>query len=117
MRASVACWMVLGLALLSGCGDSESGELAASTAGSSAGAADASAPAGGLQAAQQAMQRQQFAEAIEILSRVVVEQPDSAVAHFKLANCYAVSGKPDEALNHFTRAVELAPGNVDYRGA
>src|SRR5690606_29912357 len=91
--------------------------LAASTAGGSGAAADSAAPAGGLQAAQQAMQRQQFAEAIQILSRVVAEQPDSAVAHFKLANCYAVSGKPDEALNHFTRAVELAPGNVDYRGA
>lgn len=116
MRASLSLWAFLSLIVLVGCGGSDDAALTDGSAGTSP-SQGAATPAGGLQAAQTAMQQRQFDQAIGILTKVVADQPGSAVAHFKLANCYAATGKADEALIHFSKAVEAAPDNVEYRGA
>lgn len=115
MRALLSGWTILGLLVFMGCGSGDEAEPVAD--GGLAGASLSQTAADGLQAAQQAMQQRNFEPAIGILTKVIADQPDSAIAHFKLANCYSVTGKSDEALTHFSAAVAAAPENVEYRGA
>jgi arylsulfatase A-like enzyme/Tfp pilus assembly protein PilF len=50
--------------------------------------------------------------AIELLSACLEEVPRDVFARQVLASTYAVRGEYEQALEHFTRALELAPGEV-----
>jgi tetratricopeptide (TPR) repeat protein len=51
---------------------------------------------------------------IEKRQAAVARQPGDAAAHFDLAAALALAGRKEEALVHFERAIDLAPGNLRY---
>lgn len=59
--------------------------------------------------AMDALSRTDFTAAIELLSEVVVEDPDNAEAWCQLGVCYLETGRPDFALEALTRAVKADP--------
>jgi len=44
-------------------------------------------------------------------------EPDDARLHFDYGNFLEICQKPDQALNEFRQAVELAPERMEYQGA
>lgn len=62
---------------------------------------------------QSALQARDWAAAGESLAKAVAIRPDSAAAHFYLAQAYAGEKKYKFATTHLERALDLAPGNVE----
>jgi tetratricopeptide (TPR) repeat protein len=62
-----------------------------------------------LQEAQRAIERQDFAAAVEPLQKVVAEQPDFAYAHFQLGYTFTALKRWDEAKSAYERAAALDP--------
>ncbi len=54
--------------------------------------------------------QKQYPEAERILKQLIVKQPDSAQAHFLLAQTYAWLGRPKLVREELERTIELAPG-------
>ena len=59
--------------------------------------------------------RQQWQIAREVAEQILERQPDSAAAHFALAEALAGLDANDEAEEHYKRAVELNPTASDYK--
>jgi protein O-GlcNAc transferase len=57
---------------------------------------------------------ERFREAIPIASRRVETASGSAAAHRDLGFCFWKTGKPEDAIMHFTRAINLDPNNAAY---
>lgn len=53
-----------------------------------------------------------YDRAIELLNRAFNYQPESADAHYRLAEVYNLRGNWDQALQHASRALELESGGV-----
>lgn len=68
----------------------------------------------GLQAARAAGAAQQFAEAAEILERLVERKPDLLDGWVFLATCLEHLDRPEETLAAYRRALELADGAPEY---
>jgi tetratricopeptide (TPR) repeat protein len=62
-----------------------------------------------LQEAQKAIERQEFAAAVEPLQKVVAEQPGFAYAHFQLGYVFTALKRWDEAKSAYERAAALDP--------
>ena len=52
--------------------------------------------------------------ALEVLERHLAETPDHGATHYNLACAHARAGRPDLALDHLTRAVELEDRFAEY---
>ena len=63
--------------------------------------------------AQEAMLREDWAEAAETLEREAGEHRDTGIVQFRLACCHAQMGELDQAMNELQHAVEAAPGIRD----
>ncbi|MEW5946108.1 MAG: tetratricopeptide repeat protein [bacterium] len=61
--------------------------------------------------------RKNYPDAVEILSSLVEEQPDSAIAFYHLGKAYRGLGDAPRAASSFRRAAELEPGNTAYKDA
>jgi tetratricopeptide (TPR) repeat protein len=57
----------------------------------------------------------QLDQAIAALEQLIARTPDNALAHNDLGVLYTNAGKPEKALRHHRRAVELDPTTVTYR--
>ena len=57
------------------------------------------------------------AEAQKVLQKTLQLYPDSANAHFDLANSYLETGDKQHAREEFTKALQLYPGNTETRAA
>lgn len=57
---------------------------------------------------------EEWDKAIEVLERHLAETPDHGGTHYNLACAHARAGRPDVALDHLARAVELQPTFADY---
>ncbi|WP_158301470.1 tetratricopeptide repeat protein [Methanocella paludicola] len=56
-----------------------------------------------------------YDDAIEEFKRVTNKLPDHAVAHFKLAEAWLMTGNGDEASRELERAARFAPDDLDIR--
>ncbi|MBL7140409.1 MAG: tetratricopeptide repeat protein [Planctomycetes bacterium] len=65
--------------------------------------------------AQALMRLGKTAEAEQLLTAIVAEQPQSAGAHALLGNVYASTGRVMQAADQYREAVTLVPQNVRYR--
>ena len=52
--------------------------------------------------------------AVEVLERHLSETPDNGGTHYNLACAHARAGRPDVALDHLARAVELEDRFAEY---
>ncbi len=52
--------------------------------------------------------------AVQLLETLLSNCPDHAAAHNDLGNLYCLLQKPDEALRHLERAVQLAPDSIGF---
>lgn len=59
----------------------------------------------------------QIDEAIEALERTVAADPTHARAHYTLGLCYLNRGRNPDAVQHFSRFLELAPDDTDAGAA
>jgi tetratricopeptide (TPR) repeat protein len=57
---------------------------------------------------------EEWEKAIEILERHLAETPDHAGTHYNLACAHARAGRPDVALEHLARAIELQGTFAEY---
>jgi len=69
---------------------------------------DVKSPA--LRAGLEAANEQRWADAERLFKTFLLEEPDSASGLSNLANVELSTGRPQQALEHFDRAVALAPG-------
>ena len=51
----------------------------------------------------------QYEEAIRILKRITEKQPDQAVAHIRLAQAYALSGREEDARKEAAEVLRIDP--------
>jgi Flp pilus assembly protein TadD len=61
-------------------------------------------------------EQQLWAEAASRFERELGQSPYSAELHNNLAVCYEALGRHEQALEHYARALELAPDRADIRG-
>ena len=61
------------------------------------------------------MYDRKWGKAAEQFQRVIEMEPQFADAHANLSVCLAKLGKPEAALEHAERAIELDPGKKRYR--
>ena len=54
-------------------------------------------------------------QAVKIWSRIVEARPNDAITHSQVADLYRQSGLEAEAIERYEKAVELAPGEAQYR--
>ena len=52
---------------------------------------------------------EQYAEALELLHKVIAVQPQRALAFLQAGYCLAKLNKEEEALRSYARALEIAP--------
>jgi tetratricopeptide (TPR) repeat protein len=57
---------------------------------------------------------EQWDKAIEVLERHLAETPDHAGTHYNLACAHARAGRPDAALDHARKAIELQESFGEY---
>jgi len=62
---------------------------------------------------QKAMQNAEFDEALEVFSRVAIEDPTNPAAWFYLGVCYLETGQPDNAGEALDRAIAADPDYAD----
>ena len=62
-----------------------------------------------LQQAKDAMDKMDFAAALEPLQKYIAQRPDDPYAHFQLGYSYAGLKRPDDAKAEFSRAIALDP--------
>ena len=62
-----------------------------------------------LKQAQDAMDKMDFAAALEPLRKYIAQRPDDSYAHFQLGYSYAGLKRPADAKTEFSRAIELDP--------
>src|SRR5438477_2727944 len=62
-----------------------------------------------LEEAQRDIDKDNFADAIAPLQRVIAEQPEFAYAHFQLAYVYTALKRTDEARAEYTRTIAIDP--------
>lgn len=60
------------------------------------------------------VQERKFKAALPFAQLLVDLVPDSAAHHRELGDCYAKSGKLEEAVKQFTRAINLEPNNAGH---
>jgi len=66
-----------------------------------------------LEEARKAIDRQDYAAAVEPLQKVLAEEPGFAYAHFQLAYAFTGLGRREEARKEYERAVDLDPKLVE----
>lgn len=71
-------------------------------------------PAAQLFLAQSRIEQQHFGEAIEPLQRLLAERPDLADSHFNLGICLQSTGRIEDAVAAYERAVRLQPEQRAY---
>ena len=54
-------------------------------------------------------------QALKIWSRIVEARPNDALTHAQVADLYRQAGLEDAAIERYEKAVELAPGEAQYR--
>jgi tetratricopeptide (TPR) repeat protein len=59
---------------------------------------------------------EEWDRAIEVLEAHLAETPDHAGTHYNLACAHARAGRPEVALDHLRRAVELQASFAEYAG-
>jgi len=57
---------------------------------------------------------EEWDKAIEVLERHLAETPDHAGTHYNLACAHARAGRPDVALDHARKAIELQESFAEY---
>jgi len=57
---------------------------------------------------------EEWDQAIEVLERHLAETPDHAGTHYNLACAHARAGRPDVALGHARKAIELQESFAEY---
>lgn len=57
--------------------------------------------------AQQEVEKQNYAKAVELLTGFLKDYPDDATAHFQLGYVYGILKRHDEAISEYRRAAEL----------
>jgi protein O-GlcNAc transferase len=62
-----------------------------------------------LQQAKEAMDKMDFAAALEPLQKYIAQRPDNAYAHFQLGYSFAALKRPEDAKAEFSRAIALDP--------
>jgi tetratricopeptide (TPR) repeat protein len=67
------------------------------------------------QAAQTALQNDDYLTAIQLYGEVTRTEPDNAAARYGLCRAYMVSKNPSLAINSCDKAVELAPKSAEIR--
>lgn len=58
-------------------------------------------------------QRQNLAEAVELMGRAAAADPGNVAAHMNRGNLLRALGRPEEALASYDRVLGINPGNVD----